>query len=132
MINQLFSTYVDDNLFDKVLNIFKIDLKNPVPFSKYDFNHEEVIDKMNQLKPELQKVYVNSKSFFVNDIRSFRRCITVLRQILTLRNIPIFFTQKYQIDNKQKIIYYYVNCNKFVKNKKTHLKVIHKPMVVYF
>jgi hypothetical protein len=131
MINQLFSTYVDDVLFNKVLNIFKIDLNNPVPFSKYDFNHEEVIDKMNQLKPELQKLYINSKSFYINNIRSFRRCITVLRQILALRKIPIFFTQKYQ-ENKQKIIYYYVNCNISVKNKKTRLKVIHKPMVVYF
>ena len=131
MINQLFSTFVDDNLFDKVLNIFQIDLQNPVPFSKYDFNHEEVIDKMNQLKPELKKVYVNSKSFFVNDIKSFRRCITVLRQILTLRKIPIFFTQRYQKKNEKRI-YYYVNCNKSVKNKKDSFKVSHSPTVVYF
>lgn len=106
-INQLFKTHVTDDLLHKVLRCFNYnEINTKKYFCKLDLENYDTINKLNELKDELKKIYLPCKSKIYVDIVTLNDAITILRQILRLFNYKLVSKQKY-INNK-KIIFYYI------------------------
>lgn len=106
-INQLFKTHITDDLLHKVLRCFNYnEINTEKYFCKLDLENYDTINKLNELKDELKKIYLPCKSKIYVDIVTLNDAITILRQILRLFNYKLVSKQKY-INNK-KLIFYYI------------------------
>lgn len=94
--DQLFKKYPSNELFENVINSFGIyDIDAVYAFSRNDLKHLKTVDKINNLKPYLEKCYIPCKArTYLNNLTE-KNVITILRQILKNRGYYISSKEKY-------------------------------------
>lgn len=102
---QLFQQIPDKDFMIKLLNHFGInDFEDYNEFTKIDLEDLNIVDKMNDLIPELVLYYLPCKyEMFLNNI-NINKSITILRQLLRLYNYKL--KKREHVQNKIKSIYY--------------------------
>tara|TARA_B100002052_G_C15421432_1_gene392946 strand:+ start:45 stop:449 length:405 start_codon:yes stop_codon:yes gene_type:complete len=103
--NQLFKSIPPDSVIDKVIQTFGLTSINDVnEFSKEDILENKTVEKLYALKSELEKYYLPCKArTYLNDITP-KNSITILRQLLRIKNYGVKSKEKY-IRSEKSIIY---------------------------
>ena len=117
MKNQLFTETPDLDFLNKFLNLYGINnLEDSVEFSKYELIDLNIVNKIEDLIPELVIYYLPCKyKMFLTNI-SVNKCLTILRQIIRLYNYEL--KKREHVQNKKKSIYYHLN-----KINNTNIKI---------
>ena len=117
MKNQLFTEIPDLEFINKFLNLYGINnLEDSVEFSKYELIDLNIVNKIEDLIPELVIYYLPCKyKMFLTNI-SVNKCLTILRQIIRLYNYEL--KKREHVQNKKKSIYYHLN-----KINNTNIKI---------
>ena len=99
--DQLFKKYPSNKLFIEILNSFGLKgLDDKRSFSRRDLKILNTVDKINNLKNELDSCYLPCKSrTYLNDLNE-KNVITILRQILKTKNYTINSREKYMKGSK--------------------------------
>lgn len=114
--DQLFKKIPSNDLFYKILNAFGLnDLDDSKSFSRKDLCYMKTVDKICELKSELEEYYIPCKARTYLSYLNEKNVITILRQILKTRNYTIASREKYMKGNKFII---YSLCKAEVKNYK--------------
>jgi|TARA_B110000977_G_scaffold12429_1_gene15844 hypothetical protein len=94
--DQLFKKYPTNELYENIINSFGIyDIDNKHTFSRNDLKHLKTVEKINKLKPYLEKCYIPCKGrTYLNNLTE-KNVITVLRQILKIRGYHVSSREKY-------------------------------------
>lgn len=102
---QLFQQVPDQEFLLKLLNCYGIkNLNDNKEFTKTDLNDLNIINRIEDLIPELVLYYLPCKyQMFLTNI-TLNKCITILRQILRLYNYHL--KKRENVHNKKKSIYY--------------------------
>lgn len=102
---QLFQQMPDEKFLLRLLNCYDItDINDNKEFSKCDLIDLQIINRIEDLIPELVLYYLPCKyEMFLNNI-TINKCITILRQILRLFNYHL--KKREHVHNKKKSIYY--------------------------
>ncbi len=104
---QLFQQIPNEDFVIRLLNCFGIsNLNDKKEFSKYDLIDLSIIDKIEDLIPELVLYYLPCKYKMFLDNITTNKCITILRQILRLYNYQL--KKREHVHNKKKSIYYHI------------------------
>lgn len=94
--DQLFKKNPSNELFQKVLNAFGLtDLNDKRSFSRKDLQYIKTVNKVNELKNELNDCYLPCKARTYLSGLTEKNVITILRQILKTRNFTIVSREKY-------------------------------------
>lgn len=94
--DQLFKKNPSNELFQKVLNAFGLtDLNDKRSFSRKDLQYIKTVNKINELKNELNDCYLPCKARTYLSGLTEKNVITILRQILKTRNYTIVSREKY-------------------------------------
>lgn len=103
--NQLFKSIPPDSVIDKVIQTFGLESINDLyEFSKEDILENKTVEKIYALKGELEKYYLPCKArTYLNDITP-KNSITILRQLLRIKNYGVKSKEKY-IRSEKSIIY---------------------------
>lgn len=103
--NQLFKSIPPDSVIEKVIQTFGLTSINDLyEFSKEDILENKTVEKLYTLKSELEKYYLPCKArTYLNDITP-KNSITILRQLLRIKNYGIKSKEKY-IRSEKSIIY---------------------------
>ena len=99
--DQLFKKNPSNELFTKVLESFGlVDLNDKRSFSRKDLKYIKTVEKINNLKSELEECYLPCKArTYLNGLNE-KNVITILRQILKTRNHSITSREKYMKGSK--------------------------------
>ena len=102
---QLFQQMPDEKFLLKLLICYDItDINDNKEFSKCDLIDLQIINRIEDLIPELVLYYLPCKyEMFLNNI-TINKCITILRQVLRLFNYHL--KKREHVHNKKKSIYY--------------------------
>ena len=94
--DQLFKKNPSNELFTKVLESFGlVGLDDKRSFSRKDLKYIKTVEKINNLKSELEECYLPCKArTYLNGLNE-KNVITILRQILKTRNYTISSREKY-------------------------------------
>lgn len=94
--DQLFRVHPTNELFMSVLSAFGFsNLDNAHPFSRTDLKNIKTVEKINMLKPYLEKCYIPCKArTYLNNLNE-KNVITILRQILKTRGYIVSSKEKY-------------------------------------
>ena len=94
--DQLFKKYPTNELYENIINSFGIyDINSKHTFSRNDLKHLKTVEKINLLKPYLEKCYIPCKArTYLNNLTE-KNVITVLRQILKIRGYLVSSREKY-------------------------------------
>ena len=94
--DQLFKKNPSNELFQKVLNAFGLkDINDKRSFSRKDLQYIKTVNKVNELKNELNDCYLPCKArTYLNGLTE-KNVITILRQIIKTRNYTIVSREKY-------------------------------------
>ena len=103
--NQLFKSIPPDSVIDKVIKTFGLtSIHDLYEFSKEDILENKTVEKLYELKSELEKYYLPCKArTYLNDITP-KNSITILRQLLRVKNYGVKSKEKY-IRSEKSIIY---------------------------
>jgi hypothetical protein len=117
MKNQLFTETPDLDFLNKFLNLYGINnLEDSVEFSKYELIDLNIVDKIEDLIPELVMYYLPCKYEMFLTNMNVNKCLTILRQIIKLYNYEL--KKREHVQNKKKSIYYHLN-----KINNTNIKI---------
>lgn len=117
MKNQLFTETPDLDFLNKFLNLYGINnLEDSVEFSKYELIDLNIVDKIEDLIPELVMYYLPCKYEMFLTNMNVNKCLTILRQIIRLYNYEL--KKREHVQNKKKSIYYHLN-----KINNTNIKI---------
>ncbi len=107
MKNQLFRVSPDVKIITMILNIFGIvDINDNHSFTRKNLIDLKTVEKMDDIKEELNKYYIPCKSRkYLNDLNE-KKCITVLRQFLKSYNHTLISKEKYI--KSEKMLFYQV------------------------
>lgn len=110
MINQLFKQVPTLEFLTKLLKCFGLkDLEDRSEFTKDNLIKINIIDKINNLLPELVIYYIPCKyNYFLKDL-TINKCITILKQVLRVFDYQL--KKREHVINKTKIIYYFLRKN---------------------
>jgi len=129
-INQLFKSYVQDDLFNKLLFAFGLETINDCRmFSTVDLQMIGTVRKLEELKNDIYKYYLPCKAKLYLSNLDENKCVTVLRQVLRLRGLILKSTQKYV--KKKKIVFYSIQKKKDDLPSKT-IKIYQTTTVIVF
>lgn len=105
--NQLFRKMPDKDLLDDLFEAFNIkDLNDTKSFSRLELSNNDIINKLNILKPKLSKYYIPCKArAYLNDL-NYKNIITILRQCIKTFGYKLY-TKERCIKN-EKYLYYTV------------------------
>jgi|TARA_B110000259_G_scaffold169_1_gene188 hypothetical protein len=105
---QLFQQIPDEEFMVKILNCFgNINFNDNKEFSKFDLDDLDIINKLEDLIPELVMYYLPCKyNMFLTNI-NINKCITILRQLLRLYNYKL--KKREHVQHKKKKIYYHIS-----------------------
>ena len=123
--NQLFKIIPDEKIILLLLNTYNLkDLNDDRYFTKEDMVHNNTVQKINDLKSELTKYYINCKSKIYLSALNEKKCITILRQFLKTQNYNIISKEKTK--NKIKFSIYRIiqDKNKILSHKKQETRKI--------
>ena len=103
--NQLFKTPPTEDICALVLGAFGLDsIEDTTNFSKKDLEVIGTVDKLYELKQQLEFFYIPCKArTYLNDLSS-KNCITVLRQILKVFGRTVASREKY-IKGQKYVVY---------------------------
>lgn len=135
--DQLFKKYPTNELFTNIINSFGVyDIDSKYTFSRNDLKHLKTVEKINILKPYLEKCYIPCKArTYLNNLTE-KNVITILRQILKIKGYHINSKEKY-IKGHKYILYKvlkneeednYTPLEKFNETEKKN----EKPIIVTF
>lgn len=117
MKNQLFTETPDLDFLNKFLNLYGINnLEDSVEFSKYELIDLNIVDKIEDLIPELVMYYLPCKYEMFLTNMNVNKCLTILRQIIKLYDYEL--KKREHVQNKKKSIYYHLN-----KINNTNIKI---------
>ena len=117
MKNQLFTEIPDLEFLNKFLNLYGINnLEDSVEFSKYELIDLNIVDKIEDLIPELVMYYLPCKYDMFLTNMNVNKCLTILRQIIKLYDYEL--KKREHVQNKKKSIYYHLN-----KINNTNIKI---------
>ena len=104
---QLFQQIPDEEFMVKILNCFgNINFNDNKEFSKFDLDDLDIINKLEDLIPELVMYYLPCKyNMFLTNI-NINKCITILRQLLRLYNYKLKKESMCNTKKKKYIIIY--------------------------
>lgn len=115
MYMQLFKEIPSDEIIIEVLQQYGITNFNE-EFTMNDLTKMNIVDKITNLKPLLGKYYINCKyKLFLNNITD-KKCLTILRHFLRIKNCSLKSKEKHngmsyqvmkrieKIDNKSSFI----------------------------
>lgn len=95
MVDQLFKIFPDSYTLYKLLNCFGIkQLSHELLLITSNYNHRDIINKFIDLKPLLEKKYRKCKFFKIYENINFKKCITILRQILNIHDYKLIKVKK--------------------------------------
>ena len=117
MKNQLFTEIPDLEFLNMFLNLYGINnLEDSVEFSKYELIDLNIVDKIEDLIPELVMYYLPCKYDMFLTNMNVNKCLTILRQIIKLYDYEL--KKREHVQNKKKSIYYHLN-----KINNTNIKI---------
>ena len=137
--DQLFKRYPSNELFENVLSAFGIlnIEEDSNSFSRNDLKYLKTVEKINNLKPYLEKCYIPCKArTYLNNLTE-KNVITILRQVLKLRNYTVSSKEKYMKGHK--FIIYTIKKKTALVYKPLHspvsqekIKKTEKPIIITF
>tara|TARA_B100000963_G_scaffold147614_1_gene128504 strand:+ start:2101 stop:2481 length:381 start_codon:yes stop_codon:yes gene_type:complete len=103
--NQLFKKIPTKEYINKILKLFGIvDFDENFYFSKFDIQKKNILDKINEEIPELEKYYLKCKAKkYLVDL-NHKKLITILRQLVRQHKYRIVGFEKYT--NGEKYLLY--------------------------
>ncbi len=109
---QLFKRLPEAEFIDKIAQIYGIkDLDINYKFTIRDLEKNSVIERLNNLKEELNNYYLNCKfKKYVEDLTE-KKSITILRHLLKVIDYKVVSHEKYS-DNRKYLVYNIKNINK--------------------
>lgn len=127
--NQLFRITPDRHIVHQLLSFYGIDhFEDSRYFTKKDLIELQTIERINQIKDELNNYYIPCKSkIYLNDITD-KKVITILRQFLKTHNYTLISKEKY-IDGKKNMIYKVVPIDTPIDTNKSPKK---KSVIIHF
>jgi hypothetical protein len=94
--DQLFRKYPSDELVKKVLSTFMIsDIDDQKTFSKIDMIHMNTVEKLQNIKDDLEEYYVPCKGRTYLVYIDEKTALTILRQIIRTRNRILISHEKF-------------------------------------
>lgn len=116
-MTQLFKNIPPKELLNKVLKTIGIDeFKSEYSFRRKDLIGFGTIEKMNEIKGELEQYYYPCKSkLYLSEIND-RKCITIIRQFLHYFGYLLISKEKY--DHGEKFVVYTLGDNNTVTTTK--------------
>jgi len=98
---QLFKTLPDAEITQKVLDVFGLKgLDDTTNFTRRDLKILNTIEKLNDLKPELERFYYPCKARLYLNALTPKTAITVLRQILRANYRTLASRERYSEGHK--------------------------------
>jgi len=115
--NQLFKSIPPDSLINSVIQAFGLSSVNDSSeFSKEDILLNNTVQKLYDLKTELDKYYLPCKGrTYLNDITP-KNSITILRQLLRIKHFGVKSKEKY-IRSEKSIIYKLYSLDSLPRNE---------------
>jgi len=103
--NQLFKTIPSEELIRKVFDAFGIvELRSGIHLNRNNFTTLGTIEKVNELKEDLEKHYLPCKArSYLTEINE-RNILTILRQILRIKGYTTLSNEKFS-NNEKYIVY---------------------------
>lgn len=101
---QLFSKKLDIDILKKVMKAYKIKKLNQHVFSRESLAEIGIEERVNEIKDDLKKYYMNCKANIYLDNFSVSRSVVVLRQVLKEFGYKIISKERYK-DRKKYISY---------------------------
>ena len=116
MKDQIFKNKPVDEIIDLVLKCFGLkNINDKKYFSRIDLKKINTINKINNIKLELNKYYLPCKSkIYLNNLTE-KKTITILRHFIKYKNYKLISREKYM--NKTKIIIYQLIKNEDINYK---------------
>ena len=117
--NQLFRVLPEMDIIYSLLQIFGLDsLKDTKFFTKDTLQENNTVQKMKDMKEELQKYYLPCKlKLYVNDTITEKKCITTLRQFIKVQGYTLISKERY-IEGKKVSVYRLIKCDDKVSTPK--------------
>lgn len=98
---QLFKILPDREIIDKILLCFGIkELDGNYSFTKKDLERYETVTKLEGIREEMRKYYLECKYKRFTGNLDKKKSITILRHFLRVVNYSIFSREKYSAGNK--------------------------------
>jgi len=114
--DQLFRKYPSDDIVKKVLSTYMIsDIDDQKTFSKNDMKHMRTVEKLEEIRNELEEYYVPCKARTYLVYIDEKTALTILRQIIRTRNRILLSHEKFM--NGRKFTLYSIS-KVFSKNYK--------------
>ena len=130
-INQLFKSYIPDDLFQKILHSFGFSsIFDERSFCKIDLSKIGIIDKIIELREEISKYYLPCKArLYITNLNE-SKCITMFRQILRLQGLGLKSSQKYI--KKRKTTFYTIQKKRIQDKPLQNIKIGNEKTIVEF
>lgn len=104
-INQLFTSKVDQDTLQKLLDCFDLSgLGDKKMFSKHELHAYDTVQKVSAIKSDLERFYLPCKARIYLDVMDQKKCITILKQVIRLYQHTLCAKEKNS--GGKKIIYY--------------------------
>ena len=118
--NQLFRVLPDIEIINSLLQIFGLNsLYDTKFFTKESLKDNDTVNKLYEMKDELEKYYLPCKAKnYINEIND-KRCITILRQFIKVHGYTLISKERY-IDGKKMSVYRLIEDNKEPTPKKSN------------
>ena len=108
--NQLFKIIPPIEYVEKIVKLFgPSSIDNNYQFSLQNLKNKNILEKILEEKEELKKYYINCKYKKYIENLTYKRLITILRQLLRYHNYIIKSTEKYS--NGTKYLLYHIEKN---------------------
>ncbi len=94
MYLQLFKEIPPEEIITEILQQYGISKLNE-EFTMHDLSKMNIVDKITNMKPILSKYYINCKyKLFLNNITD-KKCLTILRHFLRIKNCSLKSKEKH-------------------------------------
>lgn len=116
--NQLFKIIPPYEYVEQIVKIYgPPSIDSNYQFSLQDLKKKNVLEKIIEIKEELKKYYINCKAKKYLENITYKRLITILRQLLRYHNYVLKSTEKYS--NSTKYLLYNIQ-KKDIEEKKDY------------
>ena len=129
-INQLFKNLIPYELLLKLILCFGYtSIDDDYSFCKNDLEELNSLEKINEIKDELLKFYLQCKAKIYLNKLDYNKIITIFRQILRLHNLILVSKQKYI---KQKKTTFYFIQKKIHDKNQYYFKIDNEIKIINF
>ena len=126
--NQLFRVLPDVDIINTLLQTFGLTSLNDTKFfTKETLKEYDTVNKLTEIKDQLESYYLPCKSMYISDITE-KRSIVILRQFIKAHGYTLISKERY-IDGKKTSVYRLLEDDKQMTPKKSKGK---KPIVISF